>query len=219
MCCCHAVNDPSTYSLIRDIIVSLAAIATALTAYIGLSTWKHQIKDKTYFELARQILKSAFDIESAFKYVRHGFMSSSERDTALNRHDYERLRAKDESEGIETDPFEQLQTKYAYNQRLKRLHEALTQFEAGIVEARILWGDDSMKYLDQFKELRRQLFVALTMYLDNAVYGDPEVAKENFAIIYGSTDGSGTDPFQDQYLEIISNLRKQLEPYLEIRKK
>ena len=49
-----------TITEIRDIIVGLAAISTAIVAWRGLSTWRRELKGKADFEVATNILQAVY---------------------------------------------------------------------------------------------------------------------------------------------------------------
>ena len=64
-------------TIVKDVIMSLAAIATAFaalwtarTAYSGLNTWKRELNEKVNIELERNILVSLHRIQTEFEIIR-----------------------------------------------------------------------------------------------------------------------------------------------------
>jgi len=214
--CCRVCATITVLGFLKEAILAFSAFAVGIAAMISIFTWRQQIKDKTHYGLARQLLRTAFEIETAFRHVRNPFMSSGELESALCQKDYERL--KEDTDG-RIIPFGQMQVRYAYSLRMKRLQEALIQFEADTIEARIVWGDDVTKYYDRFNKLVKKLYASLMMYLENLDGGDPKIRKASFDIIYGVSDGSAEDPFANEVKTVLGGLREYLMPFLEIRKK
>ena len=64
-------------TIVKDVIMSLAAIATAFaalwtarTAYRGLNTWKIELNEKVNIELCRKILSSLYRIQTTVEITR-----------------------------------------------------------------------------------------------------------------------------------------------------
>ena len=66
------------FSLIKDVLVSIAAMIASIVAIYGLSTWKRQLRGETEYELARRILRLCYKYRDAVKRVRDPWMMGSE---------------------------------------------------------------------------------------------------------------------------------------------
>lgn len=52
-------------------IVALAAAFAAVSAYLGIRTWRAELKGKSEYELAKDLLKAVYKVREAFYHVRH----------------------------------------------------------------------------------------------------------------------------------------------------
>lgn len=65
---------PEWIGVIKDILIGLSAVAAAIFAYLGLNAWRKELKGKSEYQLAKDILKSVYKVREAFKHVRHIFI-------------------------------------------------------------------------------------------------------------------------------------------------
>ena len=70
-----------TVTLIKDLILSGAAITGALIANKGLTTWKRQLKGNSEYELSRRILVTLYKYRDVINGVRHPIIWSYEMPT------------------------------------------------------------------------------------------------------------------------------------------
>jgi hypothetical protein len=54
----------------KDVVIGLSAASAAVFAYLGLSAWRRELKGKSEYELAKEVLKSVYKVREAFKHVR-----------------------------------------------------------------------------------------------------------------------------------------------------
>src|SRR5689334_8252445 len=73
-------------SLVRDILTCCAALFAAGIAFLGLRTWRAQLKGKTEFELAQRLLQSVYKVRQAIAVVRHPWMSVAEESDAVKEY-------------------------------------------------------------------------------------------------------------------------------------
>ena len=62
----------------RSVLVASAAITGVVVALVGLRTWRHQLKGKTEYELARRLLRAAYTVRGEFQRVRSPLMLGGE---------------------------------------------------------------------------------------------------------------------------------------------
>ena len=67
----HYLTIPEYIALAKDIILAISAAVAAFFAWRGLVTWRKEIKGKSEYETAKQVLKAVYRIREAFVYVRN----------------------------------------------------------------------------------------------------------------------------------------------------
>ena len=67
-----------TLKIITDVVTAGAVLTAAIVAVRGLSSWQHQLRGKSEYELSRRILVSVFKYRDALKGVRHPAMWPNE---------------------------------------------------------------------------------------------------------------------------------------------
>jgi hypothetical protein len=66
----HSPTIPEYISIAKDIILAISALAAAFIAWRCLATWRKELKGKSEYEIAKQVLKSVYKVREAFKHVR-----------------------------------------------------------------------------------------------------------------------------------------------------
>ena len=99
---------------IASALLALAAGAGALIAWMGLHTWRQHLKGKTEYDLARRVLRAAYNVRYATLTARHRLRKMSD----------------DESKSkLATDA-------------LKQVFGAISELRAETTEAEVVWGHD-----------------------------------------------------------------------------
>ena len=111
--------SPEAWSAAADWFMAFAAIVAAITAWHGLSTWRHQERWKEDRQVARDISREVVRYKDAVAAARrqHSRIAISEDDT---------LKAASEAEG---------------RRRFDEVAERRTAITALLTEAKILWGE------------------------------------------------------------------------------
>ena len=65
------MNASEYISAIKDVLIGLSALFAAIFAYMGLTTWRKELKGKSEYQIAKDVLKSVYRVRDAFKQVRH----------------------------------------------------------------------------------------------------------------------------------------------------
>ena len=117
-----------------DAITSISAIIIAGLAVYGIREWKRQIRGKTDYEIARRYLRVVLNLRDSLMYVRNPFISLAEMESALKQ------------QGFETTEIQNnTKTNIAvYATRWKKVQEALTNFEAELLEAEVSSSSSSV---------------------------------------------------------------------------
>lgn len=65
---------------IKDAIVSLAAVSTAIIAFLGLRIWRKQLKGQAQYELARRLMRAVYKVRENIRIVRNPFLPLEQKD-------------------------------------------------------------------------------------------------------------------------------------------
>ncbi|MGD0653640.1 MAG: hypothetical protein ABSA16_04795 [Thermoguttaceae bacterium] len=71
----HPLTIPEYITLAKDIILAISALAAAFIAWRGLATWRKELKGKSEYEIAKQVLKAVYKVREAFKIARNSGVS------------------------------------------------------------------------------------------------------------------------------------------------
>lgn len=58
-------------TVVQNVVLSLSGIAAAIIAYLGLTTWRKELKGKSEYAKAKKVLKAVYKVRRAFRHVRH----------------------------------------------------------------------------------------------------------------------------------------------------
>jgi hypothetical protein len=146
---------------IKEVVVTLAALAGAIVALVGLTAWRRQLAGKHEYEVALNFLRSAYKVRDAIATVRHPIMSSGEQAAALAE-----LGLESTVKGA-TD-FKQeriLATAATYQVRWKAVLEAAREMDLAAVEGEVLWGEEATVRVRKVRGCVVQLQAAIEEYL------------------------------------------------------
>lgn len=132
---------PRNNSILKDILVGIAAGTTALAAVIGLrSCWSRELKGKAEFEGARNLARATYKLRDALRHCRSPFYSGDEfpEETVWDRQD---------------EQGEASKRAYVYENRFDPVRNAIQEFDSSVLEAEALW--------DQRLKPKRMLSVAM----------------------------------------------------------
>jgi hypothetical protein len=199
-------------SSIRDIILSAAAISGAAVAWLGLSTWKRQLRGGTEYDHARKLLRAVYKIREAISWVRSPFMTGGEMAQAL------RDRGLTDEEIAKRMP-SAIATEAAYEARWHSVTEALTDMNLQALEAEVLFGS---KVRDALKPLRAcigKLKANVWSYVWALHYPDDDTPsserrKERSAVLYELFDKPEEDPFLGEIHSAVQKIETIMRPYL-----
>lgn len=205
------IDISAVLSCLKDVTVTLASIAGVIIAYLGLATWRRQLKGKAEYELARRLLKAAFNVRDALTSVRNDLMAPSEVHTALTA-------AGHSEEEIEKNQEELDVNSAVYSARWRRVSESLSDLDVGQLEAEVLWGRVATENLQPLYDCIRELRVALVRYLrqsrgERHMLSSEEAEKvEN--VVFEQSDDPGEDQFTAKLRDALSQIEEFVKPKL-----
>jgi len=185
-------------------ITAIAAICAVFIAWRGLATWRKELKGKSEYETAKQVLKAVYKVREAFIIVRSPWISYVKQDNP-------------------NDPSRYATQKLHYNNPnhidtvMKSFEEAWAALEEQNLIAQIEWGS---KFQDQdminpLRECKNDFLTNSTIYYDCETDDsiNPEYKNESKAIIYRNHHNS--DDFTLKIEEAIAKFVNFLRPLVE----
>lgn len=198
-------------TLIKDLILSGAAITGAVVAIKGLSTWKRQLKGQSEYELSRRILVTLFKYRDTIAGVRHPAMWAYEMP----------FPPEDESKNMSRDYIRFYGTSKAYQARWDKVQAERTSLYADLLESEAIWGDELKKLFKTLFNLEHELFTSVRHYVELINPDTDEASKEDIrsidkklrAIMYDDLSEEGDD-YRKDFQRGVEAIEKYLKPKL-----
>ncbi len=147
---------PEIIALVKDLILSGAAITGAVVAVKGLGTWQRQLKGQSEYDMSRRILVSLFKYRDSINRVRNPAMWNNEMPSP----------AADEAKGMSNEQTRFYGISEAYKSRWDKVHKEQTSLYADLLEAEALWGNELNGLFKVVFLLEHELFTCIRLYLD-----------------------------------------------------
>jgi len=193
----------------KDIVVALAAAAAAVFAYLGLSAWRKELKGKSEYQLAKDVLKSVYKVREAFKHVRNPVIYQYEYPENMRDH-HGHLKREHNFEG----------TAHVYEERWKKMAEAFGELEEHHLAAQVEWGPEFQEVIVKLRSCRIELLVAIQQMLERkknpheAAGMKAHERAEERSVLYHLGGDSEHDKFTPQVEEAIDAFEKWLRPHI-----
>lgn len=198
-------------TLIKDLILSGAAIAGAVIAIKGLGTWKRQLKGQSEYELSRRLLVTLFKYRDAIAGVRHPAMWAYEMPGP----------PEGESKNMSREHVRFYGTSKAYQARWAKVQAERTNLYADLLESEAIWGDDLKNLFKTLFNLEHELFTSIRHYIDLINPETEEASKESIRnidkkrrdIMYDDLSEEGDD-YRKEFQLGIEAIEQYLKPKL-----
>ena len=154
-------------SIIKDIILSFAAIIGTLVAVKGLSTWRRQLTGQSEYELARRILVNLFKYRDAINGVRYPVISEFPSPP------------EEESKNMNLIQRQFYGTFKVYQTRWDKVREQKASLYVELLEAEALWGKELNNLFKVISDLEHELFVRVLFYIKEINPDTSDATKEN----------------------------------------
>jgi len=161
--------SPDSFSIIKDVIVSIAAIVTASIAVFGITSWRRELKGKSDFDAARRLMKSTYMLRDSISAARDPLISGYE-----FPEDYEGALGETTAEDKAKAYF------HVFNNRWKPIIEALQEFDTAALEAEAIWGAEIKVKTNTFRKTLNKLQASKQMHVQNMLH-DNNYLDENMA--------------------------------------
>jgi hypothetical protein len=195
--------------IVKDIVVAISAGGVAYIAYKGLGTWQKELKGKSEYQLAKDVLRSVYKIREVFKHVRNPAIFGYEYPEDMTDHTGH-LKNECHYEG----------TAHVYETRWKKMDEAFIEIEEKNIEALVEWGSEYQDVIIPLRKCRGELLMAIQYML--ARYKNPheknwknteEQAREQ-SVLYHSSEDSKYDKFTPEINSAVDLFEKWLRPHV-----
>ena len=154
-------------SVLKDIIITIAAIITGSVAIYGINSWKKQLKGKTYFETSKELLLKTYKLRDAIQASRLRITYAYEFPEKYSKNT--KHTPKEEGEAWSQ----------VYTNRMKPVYDRYQEFEILTLEAETIWGDEIKVRTDRLKNCVISLRNAMDMIVDDKISPGVYFNKEN----------------------------------------
>jgi len=198
-------------TLLKDLVLSGAAITGAVVAVKGLGTWQRQLKGQSEYELSRRILVSVFKYRDAINGVRHPAMWAYEMPSP----------PEEEATKMTREQIRFYGTSKAYQARWDKVQAERTTLYADLLEAEALWGTELKELFKGVFDLEHELFTRIRHYVELINPDTHEASKEAIRkidekgrdIMYDDLSDE-PDEYKQDLISAIEKIEKYLKPKL-----
>lgn len=194
---------------ISDIAVAGSAVVAAYVAYGGVNAWQKELKGKSEYELAKEVLRSVFRVREAFKHIRHPSIYSFEYPQDLcDRSGH--LAQEHKGKG----------TAHVYEQRWKKMDSAFSELEEKFLDALVEWGSENQEKIVQLRKCRAELLTEIQDYLsrlenpEQGTWKNKDEQKHERSVMYQSGPNSKYDTFTPEIESAVKELEDWLRPHV-----
>jgi hypothetical protein len=199
------------YSDLASFLTVIVLCVGTVSAILGLSAWKKQMKGKTEYELARRLLHGLYNIRESIAEVRYPYIASDEYIKSLQ----------DQFDKQNIDPqnpkFEGMKKEAIYKSRWPKLLNVYKDYMVDVLEAEAIWGKDARQVLEKINLSINTLQTAYLTIIEDAYnqgrsLGDslPDFMK----IISSWSDYTNQVKFKLDLDSVITEIENYLRNYL-----
>jgi hypothetical protein len=182
-----------------DFIIKLTPLIGLLIAYLGLSTWRRQIKGTDRYKVASELLLEVYRVREAIKMVRSPFVEFAP--------------AQDETASEEMNAF--LGYAKTMDERWKQLTEPVVQLSLVSLKAEVHLGRDIKHEVDELMKLVRHLQIIYESYLDykrpGSGFGPEDFTQDDRKVLWAKPSG---DKFDEDVQTSVAKIEGLVRGYL-----
>ncbi len=192
----------------KEQIVSISALIGVFIAVSGLRTWRKELKGKSEYEKAKQILRAVYRVKDAFISVRSPVIYSYEYPKDM-RDELGNLKDGSRYDG----------TIHVYNKRFEVLNKTFVELEDQTLDAQVEWGQQFHNDIVKFRICRGQLLSAIQEYTDSLRPGYRRTAGteplfEPMSYLYYVGEDSQHDKLLPLINEAVKLYENRLRPHI-----
>lgn len=198
----------------KDVVFGGSAALAAYFAYLGLSTWRDELKGRAEYQLAKDTLKAVYKVRDAFKHVRNPVTFISEYPEHLVG-----------PTGPQNPKDQHEAQVYAYQQRFQKLDDAFQELEDLNLDAQVEWGPEFSHVIEKLRRCRVDLLMAVQSHLREMNPQGPgalpdrtqEQIRRQDAVLYDPGGNAEPNEFDEQINEAVAEFEPWLRPHVEKR--
>jgi hypothetical protein len=193
----------------QSMILALCAIATVSIAFVGLKAWRKELKGKSEYSRAKDLLKAVFKVRNAFLHVRHPAVYSYEYPREM-RDDHGHLKQEKDYEGHA----------HVYGERWKPFDEAFKELEEQTLEAQVEWGTEFREIIVPLRKCRAELLIAVQDFLEQKKLPHQRErrprndAEGKRSVLYYVGEDSEYDGFTKEINAAVTLFENKLRPHI-----
>ncbi|MEQ1486150.1 hypothetical protein [Methyloglobulus sp.] len=202
------MTTPEIITAIKDVFLGIAAATTAIVAVLGLKNWSRELKGKTEFEVARNLIRTTYKLRDEIQNCRSPFISAYEFPKEYKGGSRE-TSSEDEAQAWS----------YVYKNRWASVYNAILEFDSHTLEAEALWDKEVRNRTDSLRQCVQELYAAIeALVSDKANRGedfksDREYGKQIRSTVSASP-GDKNNEFSKKMLIAVSAIEEQIRPHL-----
>lgn len=196
-------------TIAQNIVLAISGAAAAVIAYLGLTTWRKELKGKSEYEKAKEVLKAVYKVRRAFMHVRNPAIFQYEYPETMTDN-FGHLKREHDYEG----------TAHVYETRWKFLAEAFRELEDLTLDAQVEWGPEYQDVIVPLRGCKAELQVAIQNMLEGKKNpNDPrslsrEEKAEERSTLYHIGENSKHDKFTPEINTAIELFETKLRPHI-----
>ncbi|TPQ43133.1 hypothetical protein [Cupriavidus pinatubonensis] len=201
-------TNATTVTAIKDAILALAGVTTALVAVVGLNSWRRELHGKTEYETARNLIRTTYKLREAFDDARQPLVMGGEFPSGY-------IKANDELENAKA-------WAYVFHARWAPIAQVLDEFDIAALEAEALWADPIRNKAKELRSTLRVLRVAMEAYIANEQSGgedfrsDRDFARQIRSEVFAPRD-SHDNALSQRFRTAVEGIESEVRPKLKRR--
>lgn len=202
-------------TLIKDLILSGAAITASFVAVKGLGTWKAKLRGESEYELSKRILVTLEKYRDAINGVRS---------PAIWVHETP-LPPENKAKDMTSEDIRFYGVSTVYQTRWEQVQIERSSMYADILEAEVIWEDEFKGLFNGVFELQHNLFISVQQHLEcmnpDTSQGTKdsirEIQKKSENILYSTSSIDDPDQFTQDLTSAIKKIEIFLKPKLKYK--
>ncbi|MEQ5839125.1 hypothetical protein N0A02_06690 [Paraburkholderia acidicola] len=194
--------------IIKDVVLAVAAVVTALVAVRGVSGWLRELRGRTEFESALALMKATYSLREALFSCRAPLILAGEFPSGY-------------SQVTDGSNAEKKGKAYAHvlGERWSAVVATLSEFDARSLESEAIWGKDIRDATESLRKDVNTLYAAIVSYIDDAYIGgenfkeDPAFGIRVRRDVFASRDASD-NALSNRILSNIQRIEMFASPHL-----
>jgi len=199
---------PESASIIKDVIVSIAAIVTASIAVFGITSWRRELRGKSDFDAARRLMKSTYMLRDSITAARDPLISGYEFPEGYDGDAFGNATAEDKAKAYF----------HVFNNRWKPIIEALQEFDTATLEAEAIWGAGIKVKTNTFRKTLSKLQAAKQMHVQNMLrdnnYLDDNMAQTIHRDLFDTVRMGEENELSNDIDAAIKAIENETQPHL-----